>query len=77
MEAEAKAGFETLPLDMLALVLGLIEISDLSASTRVCKKWRNITSIPWVLESIMETTKNATGGGFVFSQQLRIFLLFC
>lgn len=60
-----------LPTELVCLILSNLELYDLSDTARVCKRWKNVLSIAWVLDKLMAETKqnilDGVSGGFVIS----------
>jgi hypothetical protein len=67
-----------LPHDMLTVILGFVEIYDLSSVARVCKRWNNITLMPTVRDGMLGETKNSAirgdTGGYVCCISIYVML---
>jgi hypothetical protein len=76
---EATIALQDLPPDMLGVILGFCEIYDLPNVARVCNNWRRVTMIPWVVDSMMQETaqasKSSSGLGYPFIDSSLFFFL--
>lgn len=58
-EASAEISLNSFPVDMIFVILGFVEVYDISSVARVCRQWRKISLIPSVRDAMMFETKKS------------------